>query len=270
MLSGAKGIELWQFQQNSAWTVTDTSWKVEEEKKDATITFSITLKRKPMFFILSVILPISMLALLNICVFLLPCDSGEKTGYAMTVFLAFAVFLTIVSSTLPQNSEKISIVSVFLIIQTVASTLITIIALGMRRVNDFPDDKPVPPWVYKVMRFLMFRSCQKKGSPKAPEWLHKVKHFLVSKCRACRKKDTPTVAPAHDTAVNTAMNGATIEEKIDLAKDEPQPDSSTEDENLTWKEVVDFSDVFFIIVFSVVLILSGFICFTVAAGTKQK
>ncbi|WAR30960.1 ACH10-like protein, partial [Mya arenaria] len=129
MLSGAKGIELWNFQENSAWSVVNTSWTVDVETYEATISFTLTIERKPLYFILSVILPITMLAILNICVFLLPCESGEKASYAMTVFLAFAVFLTIVSSTLPQNSDSVAIISVFLIVQTVTSTLITFIAL---------------------------------------------------------------------------------------------------------------------------------------------
>ena len=240
MLSGAKGIELWEFQQNSAWTVTNTSWKVEQEKVDATITFSITLKRKPMYFILSVILPVSMLALLNICVFLLPCESGEKSGYAMTVFLAFAVFLTIVSSTLPQNSETISIISIFLIIQTVSSTLITIIALGMLRVTHFPEDKPVPPWILNVIRFL--------------------------KCRTCCNKANSSVTPIRDSA----MSITNIEEKTDLKMEDTDSEGSTEDSKMTWKDVVNFFDLIFLIAFSIVLILSGFICFTVASSAKQK
>jgi len=236
MLGGDKGIVLSDFQENSAWTVTTTSWKVEEEKVDAAIIFTITLKRKPLFFLISVIVPVCMLAVLNICVFLLPCDSGEKSGYAMTVFLAFAVFLTIVSSTLPQNSEKISLISVFLIVQTVASTLITIIALGMLRVSHFPEDKPVPSWIVNLL-----------------------------KCCTCRNKTTPTVTPASDADLRVT----TIENKVDLEKDITDPEKSTKDSKLTWKDVVNFFDLVFLVVFSLALILSGIFCFTLAATGKQ-
>ena len=235
MLGVDEGIMLSEFQENSAWTVTNTSWKTESDK-DANITFTIKLKRKPLYFIISVILPISMLALLNISVFLLPCDSGEKSGYAMTVFLAFAVFLTIVSSTLPQNSDKICIISVFLIIQTVASTLITIIALGMLRVSHFPEDKPVPSWIVNLL-----------------------------KCCTCCKKTKPTVTPASDADLRVT----TIEKKVNLEKDVTDPEKSTKDSKLTWKDVVNFFDLVFLIVFSLVLILSGIFCFTLAATGKQ-
>ena len=214
------------FKQNSAWTLTNTSWKVETTY-DSHLTFSITLKRKPMFFILFLIIPVCMLSVLNNCVFLLPCDSGEKSGYAITVFLAFAVFLTIMSSLLPQNSDNISIFSVFLIIQTAASTLITVIALAMRRVSCFPDDKPVPSWIVNLI-----------------------------KCCTCRKKTNPVVM---------VQSVATVETPANLEKNVTHPENSAKDLKLTWNDVVNFLDIVFLIVFSLVLILSAIFCFTMAA-----
>jgi len=224
------GIDLSWFQENSAWTVTNPRWERDVEDSDATIIFFITLKRKPLFFILFIIVPYCMLAVLNICVFLLPCDSGEKSGYAMTVFLSFAVFLTIVATLLPQNSEKIAILSVFLFIQMIASTLITIIALGMRRVSQFPEDKPVPSWIVNLL-----------------------------KCNTCRKKINPTVM---------VLSVNTIENPVDLEKDVTHPDNSAKDFKLTWNDVVNFFDLVFFIIFSLVLILSAIICFTIAATKK--
>jgi hypothetical protein len=47
----------------------------------------------------------SLMCILNIFVFLLPADSGERVGYAITVLLAIAVFLTISSDSLPATSN---------------------------------------------------------------------------------------------------------------------------------------------------------------------
>ena len=50
-------------------------------------------------------LPICVLGILNLFVFLLPPESGERVGYSITVLLSIVVFLTITSNSLPGTSE---------------------------------------------------------------------------------------------------------------------------------------------------------------------
>ena len=63
------------------------------------------------------------LAFLNTLVFLLPCESGERISYAITVMLSIAVFLTLVGDHLPQTSEPMSILSYYMMLILVLSTL---------------------------------------------------------------------------------------------------------------------------------------------------
>ncbi len=56
-----------------------------------------------------------MLAFLNIGVFIVPSGSGEKGGFAITIFLAYGIFITIISDTLPHNSLQISYFVVFIL-----------------------------------------------------------------------------------------------------------------------------------------------------------
>ena len=44
-------------------------------------------------------------------VFALPADAGEKMGTGITVLLAYAVYLTIVSDYLPDTSLEVSLIS---------------------------------------------------------------------------------------------------------------------------------------------------------------
>jgi hypothetical protein len=63
-----------------------------EKKRRDIVDIYLKLKRQPMFFVLNLILPVCLMSILNIFVFLLPADSGERVGYAITVLLAIAVF----------------------------------------------------------------------------------------------------------------------------------------------------------------------------------
>ncbi|KAH3694852.1 hypothetical protein DPMN_082293 [Dreissena polymorpha] len=99
------------------------------------IIFEVNLKRKPTHVVINIITPLIVLNFLNAGVFLLPERSGEKTGYAVSVFLSFMVFETIVQATLPVNSENVCYLSIFVTLQTVESSVITIVAICLVRVE---------------------------------------------------------------------------------------------------------------------------------------
>lgn len=226
MNSGGKGIELYDYEPNSNWDIISTSWKEELTSVEASISFELKIKRKPLYVILAVLLPISMLAILNICVFVLPSDSGEKASYAITVFLAFAVFLTIISSTLPENSESIAIFSVFLIVQTISSTLITITALVMIRLNSKPDSDPVPHILSKILLIISCHCC----------------------CKRCCKSSKVAV-----TDSTPKLNPETASLREDNCH------------KMTWKRAVGILDKMFFVIFLLVFIVSAVVSFTAAA-----
>ncbi|KAL3868190.1 hypothetical protein ACJMK2_041042 [Sinanodonta woodiana] len=150
-----RNIIMNEYEENSEWSIVNTSLDTLQESEDADILFSITLKRKPLFFMLNVILPVILLSLLNVCIFLLPAESGEKASFSVTVFLALAVFLTMVATTLPQNSENVSFVGIYLVITVFFSTVIVILTLFILRLNFRKvDEDPIPSWLIKLHGFV--------------------------------------------------------------------------------------------------------------------
>ena len=65
----------------------------------------LELKRKPLLIVVNVLLPIAFLSVLNVLVFIIPVDSGQRVSYCITVLLSISVFFTIVSDTLPKSSD---------------------------------------------------------------------------------------------------------------------------------------------------------------------
>lgn len=158
LLKGWYGIVMTQYENNAEWDVVETNSSIEWHTSESAISFSFKLKRKPRVVLLSLIIPITMLSVLNISVFLLPSDSGEKSGFAITVFLSFAVFLSIVSQTLPENSDKVAMFSIYLVILTLESTLITLICLVLIRIASFDQSQiPVPETLQSLLNLLSFR-----------------------------------------------------------------------------------------------------------------
>ncbi|XP_061179319.1 neuronal acetylcholine receptor subunit alpha-7-like [Saccostrea echinata] len=123
----AEKVGFYEFVPNSVWEVTSTDATFNLLSSQTDVTFVINLRRKSLYYVLNLILPILLLNILNLFVFIIPADTGEKMGFAVTIFLTFAVFLTMVSGELPINSDSVSILSIYLIIQLIISVLILMI-----------------------------------------------------------------------------------------------------------------------------------------------
>ncbi|XP_041376821.1 neuronal acetylcholine receptor subunit beta-3-like [Gigantopelta aegis] len=87
------------------------------------VRFFVHLRRKRTFYILNTIIPVVMLSLLNVLVFILPADCGERMALAVTVLLSFTVYLGIISDVMPKTSESLSVLAVYLTSLLSISTL---------------------------------------------------------------------------------------------------------------------------------------------------
>ena len=109
------GVETSSYEKNGEWDLLSTSAyrlevsDVNDKETYPSIAVTFTLKRRPLYYGLNIILPTFVLSMLSVVVFLLPADSGEKMGYSLTVLLSITVFLTIVSGSMPTTSQNTSI-----------------------------------------------------------------------------------------------------------------------------------------------------------------
>lgn len=69
------------------------------------VTFYLKIRRKPLFYILSVLFPCMLTSSVAILAFLLPPESGEKVSLNVTILLSLTVFLLMVSDQLPASSD---------------------------------------------------------------------------------------------------------------------------------------------------------------------
>ena len=103
---------LW-FQENGEWEVisasTSSTTKTREQQSFSRIYFTFVLRRLPLYHVLNTLFPVILMASLTIFVFKLPPESGERIGMSLTVLLAYAVYLTLISDHIPQTSTSASI-----------------------------------------------------------------------------------------------------------------------------------------------------------------
>lgn len=157
----SKGIDNYEFQENSVWTVVSTKAEVIQSTYESRITFTIYLKRKPQYFVMNMIVPIICLGILNILVFVIPVDAGEKMSYSITVFLSFAVFLTIISAELPTNSESTSTLSFYVILQMVIGELVLVISGLQLRLHHRKSDHGISKFFVRIVKIGQCLRCVK-------------------------------------------------------------------------------------------------------------
>ncbi|XP_070541271.1 neuronal acetylcholine receptor subunit non-alpha-2-like [Ptychodera flava] len=71
------------------------------------VDFTLHLKRKPLYYIVNIISPSIVLAVLTLFVFFVPCDAGEKLSFSVSIVIATSLYSVIVSDIMPVTSESV-------------------------------------------------------------------------------------------------------------------------------------------------------------------
>ncbi|EDO42102.1 predicted protein [Nematostella vectensis] len=77
------------------------------------VTFTFVIRRRSLFYMMNLILPlVTITALVNVS-FVLPAESGERTSLSITILLAMTVFMLVVAETIPPTSDAIPLIAKF-------------------------------------------------------------------------------------------------------------------------------------------------------------
>lgn len=146
-----------QFSKNALWSVDNLELFEDSEHLDgsdySTITLTLYLSRKANFYMWNLIFPVVALSILQVVVFLVPAKSGEKLSFAFTLFLTYNMFLILMSSMFPENSENISILCIYIDIQLTLGTIIVVVVSIQVQICYQDQDIPFSPCQRILMRF---------------------------------------------------------------------------------------------------------------------
>ncbi|KAF4014031.1 hypothetical protein G4228_005484 [Cervus hanglu yarkandensis] len=93
------------------------------------VTFYLIIRRKPLFYVINILVPCVLISFMINLVFYLPADCGEKTSMAISVLLAQSVFLLLISKRLPATSMAIPLIGKFLLFGMVLVTMVVVICV---------------------------------------------------------------------------------------------------------------------------------------------
>ncbi|XP_063076176.1 neuronal acetylcholine receptor subunit alpha-7 isoform X2 [Engraulis encrasicolus] len=133
------------------------------------VTFTVTMRRRTLYYGLNLLIPCVLLSGLALLVFLLPADSGEKISLGITVLLSLTVFMLLVAEIMPATSDSVPLIAQYFASTMVIvglSVVVTVLVLQFHHHD--PQAGKMPKWV----RVLLLNWCawflrmKKPGAPR--------------------------------------------------------------------------------------------------------
>lgn len=186
-----RGIDLKDFYQNVEWDVINVTARRMEKfypccpQPYPDIMFNITLRRRPLFYSLNLIMPCLSISGLTVLVFYLPSDSGEKITLSISILLALTVFFLLLSDINPPTSFVIPLIGKYLLFTMILVTLSIFLAVSSIGItNRKPSTHSMSPWVKRVFTDIL-PSVLRMERP----GFKKSKSSVVGGLIHCMKKD---------------------------------------------------------------------------------
>ncbi|XP_067674983.1 neuronal acetylcholine receptor subunit alpha-3-like [Haliotis asinina] len=148
-VSSEAHVDMEQFEENGEYEISPGDvYYISGGYSGQVIRIPIHLKRRPLFYIFTILLPVVLLHFLNSFVFLLPSLSGEKTSVAVSILLSFQLFLSIIRDSLPENSLTVSLFSLYVCLANFTSVIIVTVNIIIPKM----EANPPPKWILRMCK----------------------------------------------------------------------------------------------------------------------
>ncbi|XP_033627794.1 neuronal acetylcholine receptor subunit beta-3-like [Asterias rubens] len=151
--------------------------KVTITAKDSTIgglsfpelSYSIHLRRRPLFYLLEIVLPCVLLSLLNLMVFVLPPESGEKISLGMTNLLSLVLFQQLISNSVPPTSDNTPIIGYYFTPMIALSCFSIVCTVTVLNLYYRDNRRPIPRWMKWLVLKVISKLVRYQAWEKTPE-----------------------------------------------------------------------------------------------------
>ncbi|XP_060576199.1 neuronal acetylcholine receptor subunit alpha-2-like [Ruditapes philippinarum] len=155
-------IDLEKYIETAEWHIIDNIVKYEIDVYNTNIGFlnytvlhyHLKLRRSCVSCILNIVAPVLILACLNLLTFYVPCESGERTSFPISIFLTLAVFLTTITGSLPESIDGVSFLSLYVTFQLIVSTVTLISAVISLQMHHTMDNRPIPKIGHVIIKLF--------------------------------------------------------------------------------------------------------------------
>ena len=128
---------------NMEWNLVDTHTEEAFYLGVKFVNIVLRLKRRKAYLMYTVISPLVLLSVLNVGVFIVPVDTGEKGSIAITIFLSYGVFISTINDDLPHNSIDASYLLNYILLLLILSVTTVIYSFIQSWVFTYHADEEV-------------------------------------------------------------------------------------------------------------------------------
>ena len=173
LLESTNGIDLKNLEANSVWELKSVTAVRNLVKYTCCpepyydVTYTLEFRRKPLYYIITIIFPSTCLSLLSCLSFLFPANSGERVSLVISVLVGLVVFMLIVNERTPVTSDATPMLTSFINAIAVSTVLALIATAFILCLNHAPTSLPVPGYLVSIRdctagALFMRRKTQRK------------------------------------------------------------------------------------------------------------
>lgn len=242
------------------------------------LTYTMKIRRRPLFYMTNLILPCIVLALLTSVSFMFPPETGERISLVITVLLGMTVFMIVFTEAIPATSEVTPLIGKYfaaVLFEVALCLLATIVPLRLQHLHPGTE---IPNWVRVVifdflgplMCYKCINRCRQKNSGNAIK-PHKSASQHTEDVRISSPEIIENGYIREKNSLNKTRNNKTLDENH---KPETQTDEtldvtpivkyiqkSERDGELyeEWKEAISILDRLFFWIFIVTFVVSSLV-----------
>lgn len=215
-------INLKDFWESGEWMIIDAPGYKHDIKYNCCeeiytdITYSLYIRRLPLFYTINMIIPCLLISFLTVLVFYLPSDCGEKVTLCISVLLSLTVFLLVITETIPSTSLVIPLIGEYLLFTMIFVTLSIVITVFVLNVHyRTPKTHTMPCWVRRVFLGLLPRVMFMTRPERDPEKVAVGSNAQTLHLRPCAVHSSGTLQKHKPQAVaSSVMSSLTNRQRL--------------------------------------------------------
>ena len=110
--------------------------------------YTLEIKRKPLYYVMLLIIPCVLCTMLVLISFAIPPENGERIGFCSTIMISVSVYLLIMADMLPEKSDTLPILGIYYTITMVEIAFAIMATIVVLRVYHSVNE---PPACFKAL-----------------------------------------------------------------------------------------------------------------------
>ena len=222
--------------------------RVNSAQKYSFAKYRLKIKRRPLYYVMLLIVPCVLCTLLVLISFSIPPENGERIGFCATIMISVSFYLIIMTDMLPEKSDTLPILGIYYTITMVEIAAALMATIFVLRVYHSVSE---PPACFKALCGV--RKPKPKKGMEFPSKL-KLKKFLSK--RNAVESDLTIVGDNSNVPTSHAPGQVDPEQNPVVLNDRKDNEPAEGDNRRVWRAVAVTCDRLFFWLFLIMFLSS--------------